>query len=324
MKIKKIIQLLSTPLPSPIRRIIYNLMGSKIDKTARISAFSILVANSIILEAESRIARFCIVIGLNNVHLKAYSKISNYSFISGKNDLFLGSRAFIGSRVVIQLGAGCLSVGKYSAIAPRCSIYTHGAFLPYSFGYSVKNGDVNIGDEVWIMQNCSISPKVSIASYNIVLPGSTILKNISKSSMLKDDGIKRTEFPMAVVKKRLSNEDLSAFVTMEIPKYFEEYALKNKYSFEIFDSKIKLIDKDRIINIFLNTNDINLIENNAMNCYIGFNISSDLLNRKDIMCYDVLTLFHSDSEMKEFKDFGDYCFFHWGLKFANIKYKGIL
>ncbi len=36
----------------------------------------------------------------------------------------------VGSRCVINAGAGDVEIGEYSAFAPRSSIYTHGTFLP--------------------------------------------------------------------------------------------------------------------------------------------------------------------------------------------------
>ena len=177
-KIKIIILIITTIFPSSIRIMLMNLLGYKINRNARLKIFSVILAKDIRIEAFAKIDSFVVIAGLDRLIMREYTAIQRFTYISGNHLFKMNKRAMVGSRCVISAGAGDIELGEYSALAPRSSIYTHGTFLPITHGYSRTNNGVKIGDFCWIMQCSSIGPGVIIDSNSIILPGSSIVKNI--------------------------------------------------------------------------------------------------------------------------------------------------
>lgn len=316
---------MSTILPSGLRIRLLNLLGFKINTKAKLNLLSIIIVNDIYIGAFAKIDSFVIVAGLDKLIMEEYSAIQRFTVISGNHDFKIKKRAMVGSRCVINAGAGNIEIGEYSALAPKSSIYTHGTFLPVTLGYSRTNKGIMIGDYCWIMQNTSIGPGVQIESNSIILPGSSIVKNIPGDLVVYDSPVERKKFPIYFFKKKLEDLELVELIkeitinylnslkpgTCEIQFSEDKNVLLIKHlkqkNYKIYFTGIcsKVPDKnDRTVSIFF---------------YYDFDI--ELMKSKQYICYDFKRIINSSPKQPEIlRDFDDYAFFHYGLKFMDVDY----
>jgi len=179
---------------------------------ATIRAFSIVIVKNLIMEPKARIRPFAVIVNPNQLHLKAYSGISFFTLIHGTASLTIGVHSQISVFVFIDLHDN-VSFGNWSGPAPFCKIMTHGVFWPASWGYSTKYAPVEIGDFVWIHFNCKIGPGVKIPSNNVIISGSTIVSEIRQSgNMIYDNSIKKTRFPITLMRNILDDEQIDIFL----------------------------------------------------------------------------------------------------------------
>ena len=226
-KIKNIILVISTIFPSSIRILLMNLLGYKINRKARLKIFSIILAREISIEAYAKIDSFVVIAGLDKISYERIYAIQRFTYISGNNLFKINKRSMVGSRCVINAGAGDVEIGEYSAFAPRSSIYTHGTFLPATLGYPTTNNGVKIGDYCWIMQGSSIGPGVIIESNSIILPGSSIVKNIPANVVVYDTPTQRKSFSIYFFKRKLDETELISLIKEITINYLNELKSNN-------------------------------------------------------------------------------------------------
>lgn len=321
---KKILQLLSIFLPSKIRIPFLNCLGHTISRDAKLGFGSILLSKNILMEAGARIDIFTFIVGLNTLNLKRLSSISRFTYISGNRSLYLDERSFIGSRCIINTTSGDVSFGKYSALAPRSSIYTHGTFLPVAHGYSRKNKGVSIGNFCWIMQNTSIGPGVNIGSNIIILPGSVVVKGIMDNSVIYDTPVDRKTFPMSIFKKELTDTELHNLIT-EITKSFltDLKAKKRIIDFIESESSFKVnFTRKKVGFIHIKRPSNEVIEKcNAeyINCFFWYKINKNEMKSTSCFVLDFFELTHSNIRPpSSLKNFNNYMFYEYGLKFISV------
>ncbi|MDP2365762.1 MAG: hypothetical protein Q8M94_18585, partial [Ignavibacteria bacterium] len=240
-KIKIIILIISTIFPSNLRIRLMNLLGFKINRKAKLNIFSVILAKEINIGAYAKIDSFVIITSLNKLVMEEYTAIQRFTYISGNYLFRLKKRAMVGSRCVISAGAGDIEIGEYSALAPRSSIYTHGTFLPATHGYPRTNNGVKIGDYCWIMQNASIGPGVIIESNSVILPGSSIVKNIPGNMVVYDTPVERKKFPIYFFKKKLDETELINLIKEITVNYLNTLkSNNNKIDFTVDDEVITI------------------------------------------------------------------------------------
>ena len=311
------------PFPSFIKVLMLKAMGATIGEGVKIPAFSVIVADQIELQPYASLDILVFIVGLSKVQLCAYSRIQRFSYISGKNNFCLKARSLIGSRCTINTGTGNVFIGEYSCIAPRSSLHTHGVFLPTTWGFHAKSGDIIVGDLVWVMHNCNISPKVTISSRVLVLPGSTIIKNVSSDIMLKDDGINRKEYQLDMVRKSITKEWLE-FHIKTISLRFIKFGLGteviNNQNSEDF---LKFKYKGKTISITFNRPQNIIEKNDGQNYFFWYDFSENEFLNNHYFCLDFYTLFHSVSTKNYdlLTGLDEYFFSDYGLKFINFKFK---
>lgn len=274
------------------------------------------------MEPQSEIDSFVLITSINYLKLGAYSAISRYSVISGNYDLQLGCRSLIGSRCILQVGAGNIRLGEYSVLAPSTTIHTHGVFLPTVWGFTAKSGDVTIGDMVWVMQNCNISPKVEIESNVTVLPGSTVLKNILSDRMIKDDGITRKEFPLNSFKRKITKEWLINHI-FEITEKFISTNLHAVQLIEKGETFCSFYFKGKRIIIRIEEPRDYPEDNDVVLYFFWFSLSKMLISYNHLNYFDFYELIYNDAfGNKEFENYFNGWIFHEnGLKFVAQRFK---
>jgi len=323
-KLKNIILVISAILPASLRIRLLNLMGHTINRKAKLKIFSIILAREINIGAYAKVDSFVVIAGLDKFVMKEYSAIQRYTYISGNSLFMINKRSMVGSRCVINAGAGNVEIGEYSAFAPRSSIYTHGTFLPATLGYPTTNDGVKIGDFCWIMQGSSIGPGVKIESNSIVLPGSSIVKNIPSNIVVYDTPVERKKFPIYFFKKQLDDTDLLSLIKEITVNYLNMLKIRNcdlEFKIDYFidityqkNKKYKIIFSDKDMSPISGDDEITLI-------YFYFDFDIDILKNKKYVCYDFRRIIKSYAKLPEIlNQFDDFAFGHYGIKFIDSDY----
>ena len=322
---RKIMCILSIPLPSFLRVRFLKVLGYDIDQKAIIKPFSAVLVKNIKLGAYAKIDSFVVIAGLRNIVLKEHSTIQRFTYISGGHSFKLGQRSLIGSRCIVNTASGDIEFGEYSALAPRSSIYTHGTFLPVTLGYSTKNKGVKVGDYCWIMQSSSISPGVNIGSNSIVLPGSTIVKKVPDNIVVYDTPMDRKTFPIEVFRKELNDNELLDLIR-EISIAFFKALLKSKVITFYSDHGTHIILKDKMTTYKVvfdkPTSVIDLANGNSGTTFFwSFNIDKEILKTTQYFVLDFLHLYHSSVVIPKIcTNLNQFICSGYGLKFIDIKY----
>lgn len=323
--IKNIILAISAVFPSNFRIPLMNLLGHKINRKARLKIFSIILAREICIEAYAKVDSFVVIAGLDKIVMKEYTAIQRFTYISGNSLFQINKRSMVGSRCVINAGAGDVEIGEYSAFAPRSSIYTHGTFLPATLGYPTTNKGVKIGDFCWIMQGSSIGPGVIIESNSIVLPGSSVVKNIPGNVVVYDTPTQRKSFSIYFFKRNLDETELIGLIRKITINYLSELTSKNNnIDFAISDEVITInYKKNKNYKIFfskINPESLSYYQEPG-HIYFYFDLDGKIMKNKSHICYDFRNIVKSYPKLPEvLNKFDDYAFAHYGLKFIDIDY----
>jgi len=179
--IKEILSALSILLPSFVTCILFRLLGHKIGKNAKIPFLSYIYADEIKIGNDVDI-RPLVFIRVNKLLIGNNSIISFGTQIKGEKTFFTKGNNFIGAHCLINCEED-VKIGFYSGFGPKCTVYTHGSFLPVTKGYPAKFEEVILEDYVWIAMAVTILPGTYIESNCIINPG-VVLKSRIKSNTL--------------------------------------------------------------------------------------------------------------------------------------------
>jgi acetyltransferase-like isoleucine patch superfamily enzyme len=115
--------------------------------------------------------------GAGNVFIDDYSKIyRNCSFIS-RGEITLGQVSWIGERTVID-GTGKFQAGNFLGVGIGSSLYSHIQHADVTEGSLYdKKSELIIGDDVWFVGQCLVSP-VNVGNKSMAMLGSVIIKDM--------------------------------------------------------------------------------------------------------------------------------------------------
>jgi len=89
----------------------------------------------------------------------------------------MGEHSYIGPQCILNIDENIV-LGNNSGIGPRSMLFTHGSFLPYTSGYKLKFGTIEIGNYVWLPAGVFIHPGVTIGDHVLVNSMSVIRRSI--------------------------------------------------------------------------------------------------------------------------------------------------
>jgi acetyltransferase-like isoleucine patch superfamily enzyme len=193
-------------LPTKFTFWILNLMGHEISSTAKIGFSFIWISNKLTLSKHSKIGHLN-RISINNLTIEEAGYIGNLNSIKGPLEIVLAKTAAIGnnnaiyrapigvtySKSTLTLGVlskitgnhriDCtrnISIGNYTTIAGHNSqLWTHGYYHDQEGpGRFRVDGNITIGDNVYIGSACIINAGVTIANKVVVGAGSCISKSL--------------------------------------------------------------------------------------------------------------------------------------------------
>jgi acetyltransferase-like isoleucine patch superfamily enzyme len=183
--LKKIVAAACFFLPQGATRVLYRLCGHRIGKNVRMPALSFVHADDMAIGNDVVIRRF-VFISVHRLSLGANTIVSYGCQIKGDAGFSCKDDCFLGVHCLVH----CLedvSFGFYSGLGPRCTVYTHGSFLPVTRGYPARFAPVVMGDRVWVAMAVTIMPGAHIESDCIVNPGVVVQGRIKAHSLLQID-----------------------------------------------------------------------------------------------------------------------------------------
>ena len=239
--IKKLVAALCFFLPSAPTRFLYRLCGHRIGKNVRIPALSFIHAQEMTVGNDVDIRPF-VFISVRRLSVGANTIISYGNQIKGDASFICGDNCFLGLQCVIHCVEN-VSLGFYSGLGPRCTVYTHGSFLPVTKGYPAKFAPVVIEDYVWIAMEVTIMPGAHIERNCIINPGVVIQGKIKSNSIVQLDpkqygihDLSRLQRLSQKDARALHNQIISSFLD-SLPEPFQhdegaaDYAVPGRYAF---------------------------------------------------------------------------------------------
>jgi len=239
--IKKLVAALCFFLPSAPTRFLYRLCGHRIGKNVRIPPFSFIHAKGMTVGNDVDFRPF-VFISVGKLSVGANTIVSYGNQIKGDASFICGDNCFLGLQCVIHCVEN-VSLGFYSGFGPRCTVYTHGSFLPVTMGYPAKFAPVVIEDYVWIAMEVTIMPGARIERNCIINPGVVIQGRIKSNSIVQLDprqyGIHDLSCLQRLSQKGaryLHNQIISSFLnSLPVPFQHDEgaadYAVPGCYAF---------------------------------------------------------------------------------------------
>ncbi len=185
MSFKKILMLLSTPLPSGLRVPLYRMLGAKIGKNVHLKPFGLVIADEIEIGRDSYIDPLTMVFNIKKLCLGRAASIRFGSMVYGHGggSFAMGDFSTLGLFTMVNC-TGNFSAGKYFGTGPRCMIYTHGNHLPTLMGYKNQIRDVKAGDFVWLHMNVIVLPGVTMGDHVMVYSHGVVSKDLPDDTTL--------------------------------------------------------------------------------------------------------------------------------------------
>ena len=231
-KITKFISLLVCLLiPTKYSFWILNYLGHSVNRKARIS-FSFIWCKKIILEDSARIGHFNLVLNGGDVAIEEGGYIGNMNIFKGPFSVVLKKKGAIGNRNMIlrakkgvSYGDALVQVGILSKITAEhrldctrsiyigdCTViaglssqfWTHG-YVHEDKGTRFRvDGEIHIGDNVYIGSRCVFNPGVEVASGVTVGSNSSVSKSLYEPGLYVSQPLRRVDYNTEDIKSKLT------------------------------------------------------------------------------------------------------------------------
>ena len=146
-------------------------------------ALSYVHAEDMAIGNDVTVRRF-VFISVRRLSVGANTILSYGCQIKGEAGFSCGDSCFFGIHCLIHCVED-VTFGFYSGLGPRCTVYTHGSFLPVTQGYPARFAPVVVEDRVWVAMSVTVMPGVHIESDCIVNPGVVVQGRIKSHSLLQ-------------------------------------------------------------------------------------------------------------------------------------------
>jgi len=181
--ISRIAAILAFFLPSFWTRSLYRLVGHRVGKNTKLPFLSFICAEQIELGNDIDIRPF-VFISVTKLNLGSNTIVSFGSQIKGDKGFYTGDNCFIGPHTIIHCDED-VRFGFYSGVGPRCTIYTHGSFLPVTLGYPAVFASVVLEDFVWTAMGVLFQPGAHVESNCIINSGVVVSGQVPAGTRLQ-------------------------------------------------------------------------------------------------------------------------------------------
>lgn len=224
---KKAISALCFLLPSSITCAIFRLLGHKVGRNVKIPIFTYIYAEEIELGNDVDIRNF-VFISVSKLSIGCNSIISYGTQMRGDKSFEAQDNCFIGAHCLINCDED-VKIGFYSGFGPRCTIYTHGSFLPVTKGYPARFEKVVLEDYVWTGMAVTFLPGAYIESNCIISPGVVLNSRIKTNTLVKVNPSSYGEFDLQRL-QRFSRKSNVYYHEEILRKFFQYYKIKSEHN----------------------------------------------------------------------------------------------
>ena len=209
--------------------------GAKIGRGVRIGWFSSVIGKHIEMGDYSEICPLTLIRCDGEVKIGADTEISSFTLIYGFASLIVGDHCHIALLSLINVVED-VRIGNRSGIGPRCTIFTHGSFFPYTKGYWVKFAGVTIGDNVWIGAEVFIHPGVKIDN-NVLVNARAVLTQDVPAGRVVEGFPARGVAQLEKIRRIMTAERVDAAVC-EILRRFAKLVLRRRMGIEVKEDTV--------------------------------------------------------------------------------------
>ncbi len=321
--LRTLVQLLLTPMPSCLKVPIYRLMGARIDSRAHIGALAVVSAKEIEMGPGAVIKPLTLIIGLKRLSLGPYTAISNLCVINGPASLVLAARAQIGAGCMIDLHAD-VTLGEFSGLGPGCMFMTHGVYWPVTWGCNCKVAPIEVEPFVWITFGVRVGPGVKVAGESLVLPGSTLSRNVKQSTILYDDGLHRETLPFYLVRRGMSRAELEGMIRELARGLATDESCPLGFTLvEETESVLTLRRKGKTVRIHLFEPVTPTDRDGAIHWRFGYDLEAALEVTNGVEALDFRQLWHSRHPSRLLRKVTHWMRYRYGVRFADIRDRGL-
>ena len=152
----------------------------------RIYPLAVLIADDIKMDADASVEPLTLVYNLKRFCLGRQSSLRFGAMVfgHGSGSFQAGDFCMIGLFSLINCSAN-VTMGDYCGTAARCTIYSHGNYLPTYLGYLNQYADVNLGNYVWLHINVVVLPGVTIGDHVMVYSHSLVAQDIQSGTTIR-------------------------------------------------------------------------------------------------------------------------------------------
>jgi acetyltransferase-like isoleucine patch superfamily enzyme len=181
--IKRVAAALAFCLPSCLTRPLFRSIGHKVGRNTKLPFFSFLCAEHMELGNDVDIRPF-VFISVSRLTIGSNTILSYGTQIKGEKGFHAGDNCFTGPHTIIHCDEQ-VRFGFYSGVGPRCTIYTHGSFLPVNLGYPAVFAEVVLEDFVWTAMGVLFLPGTHVERNCIINPGVVVSGRIAAGTRLQ-------------------------------------------------------------------------------------------------------------------------------------------
>jgi acetyltransferase-like isoleucine patch superfamily enzyme len=179
----KLAAFLAVLLPSAPTRALFRLVGHKVGRNTKLPLFSFVCANRLELGNDVDIRPF-VYISVSELTIGSNTIVSFGCQIKGEKGFSAGDNCIIGAHAIVHCDEN-VRLGFYSGVGPRCTIYTHGSFLPVTMGYPALFAEVVLEDFVWTAMGVLFLPGTHVEQNCIINPGVVVSGRVPAGTRLQ-------------------------------------------------------------------------------------------------------------------------------------------
>jgi acetyltransferase-like isoleucine patch superfamily enzyme len=253
--VKLFLQILAFFFPSPINLWLYKLASAKIGKDVIIHPGVMIISRKVKIDSSVKI-RFGTMINVRSFTVGEKSLIGYFVHIKGMSDLKIGAACVIGPQTMINCDCP-ITLGYYSGIGPRCTLFTHGSFLPVSEGYRTTFGPIELKNKAWVTMNSTVGPGVTVGEGTNVMPGTVLLESVGSYRLVAGNTVKLMNIPLFRTDRKAKLVQLAAEILERYCQWADEF---DHASASLSDGVLRIRYRRKELSISVNgTSDVVLL-----------------------------------------------------------------
>jgi acetyltransferase-like isoleucine patch superfamily enzyme len=128
--------------------------------------------------------RHFVFISVKELRIGSNTIVSYGTQIKGAKGFQTGDNCFVGVQSIIHCDES-VRFGFYAGIGPRCTVYTHGSFLPVTMGYPAVFAEVVLEDFVWTAMGVLFLPGAHVGCNCVINPGVVVSGRVPANTRLQ-------------------------------------------------------------------------------------------------------------------------------------------